>query len=131
MCRSNIVGRAAIPHRHPHTADNLTRPPLAHVECRTQVSDSLSLGNGRHYFFVRRSFSAALSSMASASSFFSLAFSVSNPFRRLASETSSPPWLGFPIVEARLADPVLAAQIGRLHSGLVFLQDVAYAMVVL
>jgi hypothetical protein len=47
----------------------LARPPLAHVERRTQVSDSLSLGSGRHHFFASRSFSAALSSMASANSF--------------------------------------------------------------
>ena len=39
--------------------------------------------------------SMALSSMASASSFFSLAFSLSSPFKRLASETSSPPYLAF------------------------------------
>src|SRR5208283_1890210 len=30
-----------------------------------------------------------------------------------------PAVLGFPVVEARLADPVLAAQIGRLYPGLV------------
>ena len=54
-------------------ADAFARPPLAHLERRTQVSDGLSLGGGRHHFFARRSFSAALSSMASASSFFSWA----------------------------------------------------------
>ncbi len=46
-----------------------------------------------HTFFAGRSFSAALLSMTSASSFFNLAFSLSNPFSRLASETSSPPYL--------------------------------------
>jgi hypothetical protein len=85
----------AIPHRHPYAPCHPARPPLAQIERRTQVSDSLSLGSGRHHFFARRSFSAALSSMASASSFFSLAFSLSSPFRRLASETSSPPYLAF------------------------------------
>ena len=84
-----------IAHRHPHAADRPARPPLAHVERRTQMSDSLSLGSGRHHFFASRSFSAALSSMASANSFFSLAFSLSSPFSRLASETSSPPYLPF------------------------------------
>jgi hypothetical protein len=74
----------AIPHRHQHTADDPVRPPLAQLERRTYMSDSLSLGGGRHHFFARRSFSAALSSMASANSFFSLAFSLSSPFRRLA-----------------------------------------------
>src|SRR5262245_44978155 len=84
-----------ISHRHPHTPDDPARPPLAHIERRTQVSDRLTLDGGRHHFFARRSFSAALSSMASASSFFSLAFSPSSPSRRLASETSSPPYLAF------------------------------------
>jgi hypothetical protein len=85
----------AIPHHHPHTADDPARPPLAQLERRTYMSDSLSLGSGRHHFFARRSFKAALSSMASASSFLSLAFSLSSPFSRLASETSSPPYLAF------------------------------------
>src|SRR5215813_4217315 len=68
-----------IPHRHPHTADDLARPPLAQLERRTYMSDSLSLGSGRHHFFASRSFSAALSSIASANSFFSLAASLSSP----------------------------------------------------
>ena len=76
-------------------ADDLARPPLAHVERSTQVSASLSLGSRRHHFFASRSFSAALSSMASANSFFGLAFSLSRPLRRFASETSSPPYLAF------------------------------------
>jgi hypothetical protein len=33
---------------------NLARPPLAHVERRTQVSDSLSLGSGRQPFFSQK-----------------------------------------------------------------------------
>jgi hypothetical protein len=36
-----------------------------------------------------------LSSIASAKSFFSLAFSSSSDFRRLASDTSRPPYLAF------------------------------------
>jgi hypothetical protein len=47
--------------------------------------------------------------MPSANNFFSLAFSLSNPLGRLASETSTP-LFGFPIVEACLADSVLAAR---------------------
>ena len=49
-----------IPHRHAHTANGPARPPLAHVERGTQVSDSLSLGSGRHHF-SQQTFSAALS----------------------------------------------------------------------
>ena len=63
----------------------LTRPPLAQLERRTYMSDSISLGSGRHHFFATRSFKAELSSIASAKSFFSLAFSLSSPLKRLAS----------------------------------------------
>jgi hypothetical protein len=52
-------------------------------------------GGGRHHFFVPTSFNIALSSIASANSFFSLAFSSSNAFSRLASDTSRPPYLAF------------------------------------
>jgi hypothetical protein len=40
------------------------------------MSDSLSLGGGRHHFFEATSLSIALSSIASANSFFSLALKV-------------------------------------------------------
>src|SRR3974390_965033 len=72
-----------LPPLPPHPADRAAPPPLAHVERRTQVSDSFSLGSGRHHFFASRSFSAASSSMASARSFFSLAFSLSSPFSQI------------------------------------------------
>ena len=52
-------------------------------------------GDGRQNFFVVRSFSMALSSIASASSFFSFAFSLSSAFGRRASVTSSPPYFAF------------------------------------
>src|SRR5262249_61958273 len=84
-----------ISHPHSYTADDPARPPLAQLEHRTYMSDSLALGSGRHHFFASRSFSAALSSIASAKSFFNLAFSLSSPLSRLASETSSPPYLAF------------------------------------
>ena len=61
----------------------LARLALAHVERRTQVSDSLSPGSWRHHFFASRCFSAALSSMASANSFFSRAFSLSSILQTL------------------------------------------------
>jgi hypothetical protein len=44
------------------------------------MRDSFPLGRGRHHFFPNRSFSVALSSMASASSRFSRVFSSSNVF---------------------------------------------------
>ena len=52
-------------------------------------------------FFPSRSLSAALSSIASASSFFSRRFSSSSDFSRRASETSSPPYFAFHYVKCR------------------------------
>jgi hypothetical protein len=46
-------------------------------------------------FFPSRSFSAALSSIASASGFYSRRFSSSSDFNRRASETSNPPYFAF------------------------------------
>lgn len=51
-----------------------TRPPFAHPMGPHEVGDSSPLGSGRHHFFPKRSFSAALSSIASANMRFSLAF---------------------------------------------------------
>src|SRR5262249_51275178 len=48
-----------------------------------------------HTFFAAISLSIALSSSASANSFFGLAFSSSSDFNRLASDTSRPPYLAF------------------------------------
>jgi hypothetical protein len=70
------------------------RPDTFKQRHRRHVQEPCTDG-ADHTFFVSRSFSAALSSMASASSFFSLAFSLSSPFKRLASQTSSPPYLAF------------------------------------
>jgi hypothetical protein len=75
--------------------DQAARPALAHLVDGYEMSDSLALGGGRQNFFVRRSFRAALSSIASARSRFSLAFSSSSCLSRLASETSIPPNLAF------------------------------------
>ena len=63
---------------------------------RVQLSSHrLPLRDGRHHFFELRSFNMALSSIASASSFFSLAFSSVRTFSRRASDTSSPPYFAF------------------------------------
>src|SRR5207302_9239424 len=66
-----------------------------HPLCIPQMCDSLAPRGGRHHFFDKRSFSAALSSMASARSFFSLPFSSWRTFSRLASDTFMPPNLFF------------------------------------
>jgi hypothetical protein len=59
--------------------------PLAHVEGRGKMRHGFRSGGGRHHFFPKRSFSAALSSMASASIRFSRPFSSSSPFSRRGS----------------------------------------------
>ena len=65
------------------------------------MNNRFPLRVGRHHFFAEMSFSTAMSSIASASNFFSLALFVryaASPSRvrsRLASVTSSPPNLAF------------------------------------
>src|SRR5262249_31730509 len=71
------------------------RPPLAHPMHRARVSHGLPFGGGRHHFRELMSLRTAISSMASANSFFSFPFSSSSAFSRLASETSRPPNLAF------------------------------------
>lgn len=53
------------------TAQYSARPPLAHPIRSLEMGDSIPLGGGRYHFFPRRSLSAALSSMLSASNFLS------------------------------------------------------------
>ena len=81
--------------RHASIADGFARPPFAHPVGIYELRDRFPLGRGRHHFFPNRSFSAALSSMASTSSRFSRVFSSSSVFSRLDSETSIPPSLAF------------------------------------
>lgn len=64
----------------------------------------------------------ALSSIASANSFFSFAFSSARTWRRRASDTSRPPYLPFHC-KRRAADPVLALDIPRLRTRFMFSQD--------
>jgi hypothetical protein len=75
--------------------DQPTRPTLAHAMNLNGMSDGLSPDGGRHHFFEVRSFRTALSSIASASSFFSRTFSSSRAFKRLASDTAMPPNFAF------------------------------------
>ena len=90
-----IRSGAAIADRAPVDLERCTRPPFAHLEPYPELSDGLSPDGGRHHFFDAISFSIALSSIASASSFLSLAFSASGALSRLASDTSRPPYLAF------------------------------------
>ena len=84
-----IAGTAAI------GADNRTRPPLTDPMCFLRHGHSCFPSGGPYHFRDVMSFNTALSSMASASSFFSLAFSSSSCFNRLASGTLRPPYLAF------------------------------------
>src|SRR5271163_4168111 len=74
------------------------------------MSDSFTLGGGPYHFFVRSSFSAAWSSIDSANSFFSLRFSSSSDRRRLASDTSMPPYLAFQLYRVASETPCLRAK---------------------
>lgn len=75
--------------------DRTTRPPLAHPMQAAPVRRGFPPGCGRLHFFVAMSFSMALSSIASASNFFSQRLSSSSDRSRLASDTSSLPYLAF------------------------------------
>jgi hypothetical protein len=90
-----IWTRGLISDAHAAAADGFTRPPLAHRVMLHVMRDGLPLRGRRHHFFTSRSFSATLSSIASASIRFSLAFSSSSVRRRLASDTSIPPNFAF------------------------------------
>jgi hypothetical protein len=73
-----IRPRRPIPDHLAAHADKAARPTLAQPVMVTSIRDGLPLGAGRHHFFDVRSFSTALSSIASARSFFSFEFSSSS-----------------------------------------------------
>jgi len=90
-----IAAPGFVTDRHPAKADGFTRPPFAHLVVIHQMRDSFSPCCGHHHFFPKRSFKAALSSIASARSRFSFVFSSSSVFNRLGSDTNMPPNLAF------------------------------------
>src|SRR6185437_433849 len=93
----SLVGRPAraIANARPIGLNDAAGPPLAHAVDRVEMLASLPADGGPYHFFDSRSFSATLSSMASASSFFSLPFSSSSALSRRASDTSNPPYFAF------------------------------------
>ncbi len=105
--KSAVIGtRRSVLNCHAATADGFTRPPFAHPLVGHEISDSFPPMCGRHHFFPRRSFEATLSSIASASIRFSLAFSFSSarsffasltPCLRHSSETGIPASCSFKI----------------------------------
>jgi len=94
-CCRIVRSMAPVAHRATIGAKRRTRPPLADLMGDLKVSDGLTPGGGRHHFFAATSLSMALSSIASASNFFSFVLSSSSAYRRFASDTSSPPYLAF------------------------------------
>src|SRR5690606_11633855 len=66
-------------------------PPLRQAQLRPHVRDGSPSRRRAQYFPRATILSASLSSIDSASSFLSRAFSASSAFRRLASGTSMPP----------------------------------------
>ena len=75
-----IAPDTAIPHARPINRQNVTRPTLAHTMLSADMSHRVPLHIGRHHFFDATSFKMALSSMVSASNFFSLAASVTTAY---------------------------------------------------
>jgi hypothetical protein len=69
---------AAVAYRCAFHAQYSARPPLAHPMHRTGMSHGLPFGGGRHHFRELMSFKTAISSIASANSFFSFPFSSSS-----------------------------------------------------
>src|SRR5258708_28973331 len=78
------------------------------------MRDTFALGGGPYHFFARSSRRAAASSICSAKSFFSLAFSSSSCLSRLASGDVHAAVLGLPVIQRRFRDAVLAREIGGL-----------------
>src|SRR3984885_4905819 len=74
------------------------------------MRDSLALGGGPYHFFYRSSRNAAASSICSARSFFSLAFSSSSCRSRFASETSIPPNVAVQLYSVASETPCLRAK---------------------
>src|SRR3546814_10333099 len=97
-----IVPRGTVTHALAIGIDDTTRPPFAHPVASLEMSHSFPLRGGRQNFFDRRSFNAAWSSIASASSRLSFAFSLSSSFSRRASDISSPPYFDFQIGRAHV-----------------------------
>ncbi|MET4324050.1 hypothetical protein ABIC02_007842, partial [Bradyrhizobium sp. RT5a] len=104
------------------TAAHLQEAGYICADCIVLINRPCTGGAG-HPFFPTRSFSAALSNMASARSRFSFVFSSSSDRSRLASETSIPPNLAFHFVDAGIAVTMLSAEIGDRNPRFVLLQN--------
>src|SRR3979490_1748240 len=96
LAQDHVVwSHALIAHARPIGPDHPAGPPLSLLEGLTHTRRRLPSRRGRHPFFPSRSFSAALSSMVSASIRFSRPFSSSSARSRLVSDPPTPPYLAF------------------------------------
>lgn len=92
LAQGPIVGTdASIAHAVAIDAQYLARPTLAHSVRRTGISHVFAPRVGRHHVLELTSLRIALSSICSASSFFSRACSSSSALSRRASHMSMPP----------------------------------------
>lgn len=107
----------------PIRTDNAAGPTLRQAHDDLQMRDGVALHGGPYQFFDTSSRIAATSSICSANSFFSFAFSSSSCFSRLASDTSMPPSLAFQLYSVASAIRCFRCQIGDLRADLVLLQD--------
>src|SRR5690606_28585250 len=87
--------REAVAHKATHGAKQTAGPPLAHFARFLHVRHRFAPLPRRHPFFVFTSFRISMSSIVSARSFFSFAFSSSSAFSFRSSAKSIPPNFDF------------------------------------
>jgi hypothetical protein len=88
---------------------------------KLEKCESFPLGSGRHHFFPRISFNATSSNIASASNRFNWRSHLQAP-QPLGLRHIQATKFSFPLVNAGIADTVLAAQLRNSNTRLVFLQ---------
>ena len=112
-----------ISHRHPHTADNPARPPLAQLKRGAYKERQLLAWQTGVTIFLQEGPSAlrcpAWRPPIASSAWCSRSRAPSGAW--LPRPQARRTWLSS--CRARLTDPVLPAQVGRLHAGLVLFQD--------
>lgn len=86
------------------------------------MGDIFPLGRGRHHFFPKRPFKAALSATASASSCFGRVF-VLRRLQPLGLRDLHPTELGFYLSILASLTPCLRHEVGDRHAGLMLLQN--------
>ena len=105
-----ILADNFIAHGHPATADHPARPPLAHPVACHQMRDRLPLRGGIvEHGIGKKPFQTGVLVLKAFQSF------------RLADVHAA--ILGFPFIDGRIADAVLAAQIGDGNTRLVLFQN--------